>query len=211
MLVLLARRRVEGGRRSGLEQALGEERVQRLSVGPLSVGALHRFLRERLDRPFARQTLLRIHERSGGNPFAALELARLLDVDVDPFQPLVVPDSLEGLVRVRISGLPATTREALALASAVGTPSDSLLERAGVPAEALDAAVVAGVIEREGGTIRFTHPLLSSVLYRDLGQRRRNVHARIAALVEDPLVRARHLALSRERRTPTSLMCSKAP
>ena len=34
-------------------------------VGPLSVGALHRFLLDRLGRPFARQTLLRIHETVG--------------------------------------------------------------------------------------------------------------------------------------------------
>ena len=187
VLVLLARRLVDGAQPSGLEQALSAECVQRLPVGPLSVGALHRFLRDRLDRPFARQTLLRIHERSGGNPFLALELARILDVDIDPLQPLAVPESLEELVRARISGLPASTREALALASALGTPSESLLERAGVAAEALEPAIVARVIERENGAIRFTHPLLSSVLYRDLGAERRSVHGRIAAIVEDPL------------------------
>jgi AAA ATPase domain len=198
VLVLLARRLVDGGQPSGLEQALIPERVQRLPVGPLSVGALHRFLRGRLDRTFARQTLLRIHERSGGNPFLALELARILDVNIDPPQPLAVPESLEELVRARISGLPSSTREALALASALGTTSESFLERAGVAPDALDPAAVAHVIERENGTIRFTHPLLSSVLYRDLGAERRSVHGRIAAIVEDPLVRARHLALSRD-------------
>ena len=62
VLVLLARRLVDGAQPSGLEQALSAECVQRLPVGPLSVGALHRFLRDRLDRTFARQTLLRIHE-----------------------------------------------------------------------------------------------------------------------------------------------------
>ena len=46
------------------------------------------------------------------------------------------------------------------------------------------------------GTIRFTHPLLSSALYNDLGDQRQSVHARIADLVADPVVRARHLALS---------------
>ena len=196
VLVLLARRLVDGAQPSGLEQALNGECVQRLPVGPLSVGALHRFLRDRLDRPFARQTLLRIHEKSGGNPFMALELARILDVDINPLRPLAVPESLEALVRVRISGLPASTREALALASALGTPSESLLERAGVAAEALEPAIVARVIERENGAIRFTHPLLSSVLYSDLGAERRSVHGRIAGIVEDPLLRARHLALS---------------
>jgi len=61
VLVLLTRRVADGGQISGLEQALGAERVQRLTVGPLSVGALHRFLRDRLGTSFARQTLLRIH------------------------------------------------------------------------------------------------------------------------------------------------------
>jgi len=54
------------------------------------------------------------------------------------------------------------------------------------------------VIERENGTIRFTHPLLSSILYQELGEKRRTVHARLAAIVEDPLQHARHLALATE-------------
>jgi DNA-binding CsgD family transcriptional regulator len=198
VLVLLARRLVDGERASGLEQALSAECVRRLPVGPLSVGALHRFLRDRLGRPFARQTLLRIHERSGGNPFFALELARVLDEDVDSLQPLPVPETLEELVRERINALPASTGHALALAAALGTPSESLLERAGVEADALEPAAVAHVIERKHGTIRFTHPLLSSVLYSDLGEERRSVHGRLAGIVEDPLLRARHLALSRD-------------
>ena len=196
VLVLLARRLGDGAQ-SGFEQALDAERVRRVLVGPLSVGALHRLLRDRLGRSFARQTLLRIHERSGGNPFFALELARALDVDVDPLQPLPVPETLEELVRARIDALPASTRQALALASAMGSSSDALLERAGVSAEAVDPAVVAHVVERENGAIRFTHPLLSSVLYRQLGEERWSVHGLIAGIVDEPLLRARHLALSR--------------
>jgi DNA-binding CsgD family transcriptional regulator len=194
--LLLARRVVNGAEPSELEQALGAERVERLPVGPLSVGALHRLLHASLGRPFARQTLLRIHERSGGNPFFALELARALGADVDPLEPLPVPETLDELVRARLAGLPQATRDALALASALGAPSESLLERAGVAAEALVPAAAAHVIERENGAIRFTHPLLSSALYRDLGERRRNVHQRIAEILEDPVLRARHLALA---------------
>jgi DNA-binding CsgD family transcriptional regulator len=198
VLLLLARRLVEGARRSELERALEAESVQRLTVGPLSVGALHRFLRDRLERPFARQTLLRIHETSGGNPFFALELARALGADVDPLRPLPVPETLEELVRARLAGLPAPTREALELASALGAPSASLLERAGISPDALEAAVGAHVIERENGNIRFTHPLLSSVLYQGLssGEERRSLHERLAEIVDDPLARARHLALA---------------
>ena len=123
---------VAGAEPAELEQALEAGRVERLPVGPLSVGALHRLLHDRFGRSFARQTLLRIHERSGGNPFFALELARVLDVDVDPLEPLPVPERLDELVRARLAALPAVTRDALALASALGTPSESLLERAGV-------------------------------------------------------------------------------
>ena len=198
VLLLLAQRSVDQLQPSELEEALAAESVRRLPLGPLSAGALHRFLRDRLGRPFARQTLLRIHERSGGNPFFALELARVLDADVDPAQPLPVPDTLEELVRGRISRLPAATQKALALAAALGTASESVLERAGAPVKVLGPAFEAHVIERENGMIRFSHPLLSSVLYRSLGADQRSVHGRIAGVVDDPLVRARHLALSRQ-------------
>ena len=193
---LLARRSANGTQRPEIELALAEERVGRLSVGPLSVGALHRLLRGSVHRAFARQTLLRIHKRSGGNPFYALELARALGLEVDPTQPLPVPQTLEGLLRTRLTGLPATTREALALAAALGAPSASLLERAGVDPRALDPAADAHVIEREDGTLRFSHPLLSSVIYADLGDERQRIHRRIAEIVDDPLDRARHLGLA---------------
>jgi DNA-binding CsgD family transcriptional regulator len=196
VLLLLARRLVDRAPRSELEHALGADRLRRMQVGPLSVGALHRFLRDRLGRVFARQTLLRIHERAGGNPFFALELARVLDDEVDPTHVLRVPPTLEELVRTRLSGLPSPTHDVLGLVAAIGAPSESLLERAGVAGEALEPAVSAQVIERRDGAISFTHPLLSSVLYQDLGDKRWGVHARIAEIVDDPLQHARHLALS---------------
>ena len=140
--------------------------------------------------------MLRVHDSSRGNPFFALELARALEADVDPLAPLAVPGTLEGLLRARITGLPAATREALGLASALGTASESLLVRAGIDLEALDAAVAAHVIQRDGGVVAFTHPLLSSVLYGDLGEQRWQIHGRIAALVDEPMLHALHLALS---------------
>jgi DNA-binding CsgD family transcriptional regulator len=191
---LLARRLDAETDASELESARPPERVR---VGPLSVGAVHQLLSDRLGRTFPRQTLVRIHERSGGNPFFALEIARALDRDVDPLEPLPVPQTLEGLVRVRLTGLPVETRDALGLASALGTPSEALLAQAGAATGALEPALAANVVERENGTIRFTHPLLSSAAYNDLGEQRKSVHARIADAVDDPVVRARHLALSR--------------
>ncbi len=198
VLVLLTQRPRDDGQPGELERAFVPELVTRIAVRPLSIGALHQLLRDRLGRPFPRQTLLRIAGQSGGNPFFALELAGAIEADGSPLEPLRVPPTLEGLLLARVSGLPADTREALAVASALGTAPARLLDRAGISAEALEPAVAAGVIEREQGTIRFTHPLLASVLYQDLGERRRRVHRRITRIANDPLVRARHLALSQE-------------
>jgi len=195
---LLLTRRVDGkALHDELEQSLSPDRVLWLPIRPLTIGALHQYLRDRIGRAFARQTLLRIHERSAGNPFFALEIARALDVEADPLEPLPVPTTLEELLRTRIAKLPPSTREALSFASAVGSPTERLLETAGVSADALEPALTAGMIERENGTIRFTHPLLSSVLYQALGAEQRRVHDRLAQMVEDPLLRTRHLALSR--------------
>ena len=89
--LLLTRRVEEGIAPPELETAIHADRIERLRVGPLSVGATHELLRQPLGRTFARPTLLRLHEASGGNPFYALELARALPPDVDPTQPLPVP------------------------------------------------------------------------------------------------------------------------
>jgi DNA-binding CsgD family transcriptional regulator len=199
VVLLLTRRLAEGIEPSEIEQALAPDSVQRLSVGPLSVGAIQRLLQDRLDRIFPRPMLLRIHEASGGNPLYALELARALGADVDPTQPLSVPETLEGLVRSRLDGLPDATRQVLMLASALGHPSVALMRAAGVRQEALGPAFDAHVIEHADGTIHFTHPLLASVVYLGFSaNERRRAHGRLAEIVDDPLERARHLALASE-------------
>jgi hypothetical protein len=165
-------------------------------LSSLNAEAVHQLLRARLDRAFPRQTLLRIYERSGGNPFFALELARVLKGDLDPLEPLRLPETLEELLHARLAHLPTATREALELTALLGTPSLQVLERAGVAAYPVEHAVAEHVIEVGDGVVRFTHPMLASVLDRQLGERRRGVHARIADIVDDPVQRARHLALA---------------
>jgi DNA-binding CsgD family transcriptional regulator len=202
--LLLARRVGEGAPRSELESALLESSdVERLSISPLSLGAIHSLLHSRLGQTFSRPTLLRVHEISAGNPFYALELARALDTDVDATQPLPVPESLEGLLVARLSGLPERTRTALLLAAAIGRPTVELLADAGATGDELEPAFAAHVVERTDGTIRFTHPLLASVLYQGTpADERRRTHARVATVLEDPLDRARHLALATENPDP---------
>jgi DNA-binding CsgD family transcriptional regulator len=199
ILLLLARRVGESPVMTDLEQAIVADRVERLHVRPLSLGAIHQLLQAHLARTLARPTLLRVYETSGGNPFYALELARVLGADVDPMQPLPVPETLEGLVRSHVNELPAATRESLLLAVAVGRPSAKLLASLNVTDHVLEPALAARVIERTDGTIRFTHPLLASVVYQGVSaDQRRRAHGRVAVVVADPLDRARHLALSTE-------------
>ena len=200
--LLWTRRLGEPQQSTAVEDAL-DDRVERIRVGPLSVGATHQVLRSLLSRGLPRPTLLRLHAVSGGNPFYALELARALGADgavPDPTQPLPVPERLEELVSARLDGFEAPTREVLVLASADARLTPTQLAGAGIEPCALDPALAANVIELAGGSVWLTHPLLASVLYQGLpaGERQR-VHGRLAEIVEDPLARARHLALSTDR------------
>jgi DNA-binding CsgD family transcriptional regulator len=200
ILVLFARRVGTALPPSEVEQTIDSMRVERLAVGPLSLGAIHRLLQVRLGRTFPRPTLLHLYETSGGNPFYALELARERDAGGtagDPTPPLRVPESLERLVRNRLSDLSAPTREALSLVAAGGRSSPAMLRAAGVDEGALAQAVAARVLEHTDGVIRFTHPLLASALYQELPHdARERAHRLLADIVDDPLVRARHLALA---------------
>ena len=196
--VLLARR---GDQVTALELALPGA-SERLAVGPLSLGALHGLLRDRLGRTFPRPTMLRLHEVSGGNPFYALELARALDAvaaPLDPAQPLPVPESLERLVGERLRALPAETRSALLVIAVMGAPALELVETTGISAETLAAAVAADVLELADGEVRFVHPLLASgVIAGATEAERRNAHRLVANAVEEPVARARHLAATQE-------------
>ena len=199
ILLLLARRLGESAETPDIERAINADRVERLHVGPLSLGGIHQLLQARLALTLPRPTLLRVHETSGGNPFYVLELARAMGADTDPTKPLRVPETLEGLVRARVAELPPATRDALLLAAAAGRASAELYANLDAAERELDPAVTARVIERTDGTIRFTHPLLASVGYHGASaHERRRTHRRLAEVVADPLDRARHLALSTE-------------
>jgi DNA-binding CsgD family transcriptional regulator len=202
LMLLWTRRLGEPGQSTAVEDALDTERIERVRVGPLSVGAVQQLLHERLDRSVTRPTLLRLHDVSGGNPLYALEVARALGTDgaaAHPTQPLAVPERLEELVSVRLAGFDGATREALALAAAEARLTLAQLAALGIERSALEPAVGESVIELAGGAVRFTHPLLASVFYQGLSaEERQHAHSRLVQVAEEPLARARHLALSTE-------------
>ncbi len=203
-VLILATRRIEA-RATGtleLERMLGDERVTRLRIGPLTLGGVHELLLAKLGFHVSRPTLVRLHELTGGNPFYSLEIGRELLArggEPAPDEPLPVPGSVRELVHARLERLSAPTRSVLLAAAALARPTCTLLARLEDPVEApLDEAVAAGVVELPAGDrVRFAHPLFASVHYEQaaLAERRR-IHARLAEIVEDLEERARHLALA---------------
>ena len=174
----------------------------RLELGPLSLGALHELLRARLGSGVARPTLRRVWEASRGNPFFALEIARALQRrggTVESGDELPIPATLEALVHERLSGLSAPARDVARVVAALADPVVALVEGAvGRRADrGLGDALEARVLELEGQRLRFTHPLLGSVLrgWSTPGERR-SLHAKLAEVVPDAEERARHLALA---------------
>jgi DNA-binding CsgD family transcriptional regulator len=196
-------------RRSGLESALVDElrrslgsQFEEIAVGPLDLRSLHRVVAEHLGVALPRPLLAEVHQAAGGNPFYALEIVRQLQrsgVSVEAGQPLPVPDSLHELVHGRLLALPSETRDLLLAAAAHAHPTLPITEAATrlSCAVGLMPALEAHVVELDGERIRFTHPLLAAGAYELADPaRRREIHVRLAELLEDPEARAWQLAAS---------------
>jgi DNA-binding CsgD family transcriptional regulator len=190
----------------GLDRALPPDRLCRVQLGPLSLGAIGEILRSRLGTALPRSALTRLYEACGGNPFYALECARALadrpHTSVTS-EPLPIPQSLGGLVRCRVRRLTPDVRQVGRLVAASSDPRERLIRVAchdGESWAAIDRAIDAGLIERDGEVLRFTHPLLRSVLYGEMPlDERRQVHQRLGAAAEGIEERAWHLALGADR------------
>jgi DNA-binding CsgD family transcriptional regulator len=183
--------------------------IRRVRVRPLSLGALHGVLIDRLGRSFTRPAIVRIQQVSRGNPFFALELARVMRPGTTG--PPVLPGTLTELVRARIGDLAPDVRLALLAAASVAEPTVELVQRA-LDADAegvlalLEDAERRGVLEIDGHRLRFTHPLLATGVYADAApDRRRAMHRRLAGISGEPESRARHLALAAVRGDPETL------
>jgi DNA-binding CsgD family transcriptional regulator len=161
-----------------------------ITLGPLSAAALYRMIEQRLGVRLSRSEVLRVHRLSSGNPFYALELARVLvsagmSLDADAWP---VPVDLREMIVERIDGLPPASRSALLEAAAGGGPGISDLDP-----ETLRAAQLAGIVAHG----RFAHPLFASAIYDSATpEERRAAHGRLATSAEDPEERARHRALA---------------
>ena len=185
------------------------EATTRITVSPMTLGGLHAMVALRLGRTLPRASVVRIHELSRGNPFYALELARCLGDSAEPAGDL--PESLVAVVGWRLDGLRPGMDDILVAIAAAGEPAIGVLSAVlGLPAAAVVELVEylesAGIVECVFGTVRFAHPLLAHGVYaRASGAQRRRIHRILADAVENPEVRARHLALGSTAGEPATV------
>ena len=180
-----------------LDRPPAAERLDRLDLAPLSLGAVQRLLQRRLDWVPSRPVLHQVHELSGGNPFFALELGRAVQTGSLRLRPGErLPVTLDALVAARLRGLSPVARRGLAVAASMGQPTLAIVDAVAGDG-ALAEAERAHVVDVRDGMVHFTHPLLASGAYAAADPAtRRALHGAIAELVGEPEERARHLALA---------------
>ena len=202
-VLVTQRTREDGGIALGLERALAGDDFSKLTLPPLSLGALHHVVRTRLGAELPRSVLVQVHQTSGGNPFYALEIGRdILEHGMEHrIGAITLPKSLRELVERRLGLLPRRTYEVLLTISALSNPTLAVIaaaaERPDLVADDISRASRAGIVEVDADQVRFAHPLLAAVRYGAASaEQRRAVHRRLAGVVVDVEERARHLALA---------------
>lgn len=175
--------------------------VQTLTMGPLSLGKLHAVLSTRLGRSFPRPPMVRIAEISGGNPLFALELGRAY-LDAPHGSAVEMPGTLAELVSARVQSLPTDVMDCLLAVACVGAGTIPTVAYAtGFGNEEtvalLERAEDDGVVTFTGHRVRFSHPLVAQGVYAIAApSARRRMHRRLAEVLDEPELKARHLALA---------------
>jgi DNA-binding CsgD family transcriptional regulator len=189
--------------------------VDRIEVGPLSLGGLHTLISTRLGQSLPRPTLARIAEISCGNPYYALELARALDA-ASTSADSMLPATLAELMRIRVGRLDQQAQDVLLAAAWVANPTVELLATAtnntvDRVVELLDEPESSGVVVIEGNRVRFTHPLLARSVFTEASPgRRRAIHRSLADAIALPELKARHMALGAASADPETLQALDA-
>jgi DNA-binding CsgD family transcriptional regulator len=182
------------------------ERVDRLKLGPLSLGAIRELLSAQTPALCPGRTLLlRLYEASGGNPLFALELAARARACGSPelINGLDVPGSLRRLVAGRLTGLSRRIRDVLLVSALAAEPALPVIcAAARQPATAhadLEAGAQAGLLVYAEGHVAFVHPLMRSVVINlARAADRRAAHRRLAGVARSTETRARHRAMGAE-------------
>ncbi|MFF5296552.1 LuxR family transcriptional regulator [Paractinoplanes globisporus] len=196
--------------RSGYETAglsgtvlhdLGRDAIT-VTVSPLDDVSLYQVIAERFPGPWRGTLISRIVALSGGNPYAAVELARETVASGGYDAPVaMVPPSLTVSLNARLRRLKPTAGKAARLVALVAQPDRRLLRKILGPGadDAIDQAFRAGVLHDADteGHLALTHPLLAEIVQRSMTwSDRRSAHRALADGVDDADEAAGHLAQS---------------
>ncbi|MDW3219443.1 MAG: AAA family ATPase [Acidimicrobiales bacterium] len=180
-LHLLATYREEG-RPPAVENRLAdiEREATVLRLRGFALAELRALVDERGTRSDA--TVEMLHTRSEGNPFFALELARLVDQagDADP-ENLPVTHGVRSVIERHLAGVSRPTRDALALAAFQGRLFDLRVIAVARQLDPLEITEMLREAERAGltrstgdGSWQFEHALIAETLLADLGPHERS-------------------------------------
>jgi DNA-binding SARP family transcriptional activator/class 3 adenylate cyclase len=200
LMVLGTYRPVEVGEEHPLAEALAELRrsrtVERLSLSGLGEGEVAELIAGRVAQQAPRGFVLRVAERSEGNPFFIEELLHDVGAETDwDAAASSVPDSVKDLLLRRLRGLGDDCRKALSVAAVAGRefelyvlervlehPRDRLID---LVEEAIDADVLVEP-SQSVGLLSFAHALFRETIYEQLSATRKAaLHGRIAAAIEE--------------------------
>ncbi|MGW0062517.1 BTAD domain-containing putative transcriptional regulator [Streptosporangium sandarakinum] len=190
LLVVAAYRADESAHLTETLASLARATPLRLALPGLDGEAVARLVRAECEAD--EETIARIAERTGGNPFYVRESARLLNGEGALVALSEVPEGVRDVLRRRLARLPEGGVAILRLAAVAGRESsvDVLVKAADTDEDgvmdALDAGVIAGLLDEPApGRVRFVHALVRDTLIADLSRlRATRMHGRIAAALE---------------------------
>ena len=197
LLLALTRRTVDAPHRPAMATALAALSrlgAVRVSLRGLPAGGIERLV-EGVVGHRAPDLAQALADRTDGNPFFVLEMARLLQArgatDAGDAAALDVPDGVRDVLRLRVERLGERQQQVLAVASVVGRDIDPALvaqvlgEDVDAVLDDLDELVAAGVVQEADGRYRFTHALTRETVYDSLPPSRRlRRHAAVALALE---------------------------
>ena len=194
LLIVATMRQLEVGRADRLVDTLATlartPGSRRLSLRGLSLQATTQLLDQ--VAPLGAALAAAVHRRAEGNPFYAIELARLAQDEAAT--PDALPATVRDVVRRRLGTLPPATASLLSVAAICGRDVDlSLLAPAAVMEpddclDALDPAVAHRVLvmgDDRPDVLRFSHAIVREVLVEDMTPlRRARLQVRVADAME---------------------------
>lgn len=208
VFVLLAMREPAAGSplARGIGRLSGSGRLPRVELGPLHGDDLHALVAQSAPQALTGEAVAELARLSGGNPFAAIELARV----AGPGGARGPASAAEAITR-RLCDVPAAALDLLRWLALVGDDFDAKAVVALAPDteahayEALDAALALGVLVVTDAHYRFRHELVRQALIEQIAphhrlRMHREAAARLAALDAAPAVVARHWLAGGSRR-----------